>query len=219
MIPGSDETFDDWALKYDEDVKKADEFGDWILAGYFGVFEKIVEYCELDKYTNPLVLDIGAGTGTLAAKLLEKGCMVTTIEPSEKMREVCREKHPDIEVLPGDFLDIPLPPQCMDIIVSSYAFYHVTPDEKEVSISLMKNILHKGGRIVIADVMFKNPPEKERIIQSLLNSRYKMMVKKIEKDFPAYFDDLEKVFTREGFTFHGEQLTESIWIICAELKS
>jgi ubiquinone/menaquinone biosynthesis C-methylase UbiE len=189
-------------------------FGD-----YYHVLDKVVEYCELEKYENPLVLDIGAGTGNLSVKFLEKELMVTAIDPSQKMREICKSKYPDLEVLPGNFLNIPLPPESIDIIISSYAFHHLTEEEKAVSVSLMSDILQPGGRIVIADLMFKNPSEKELNRQKLLDPEQAKEFEEIEEEYPAYFDDLEQVFQRNGFSFCGEQLTESVWVLRGCLQS
>ena len=205
--------FDRWALTYDDDMRKGDDSDDWIFAGYYGVLDKVVEYCELDKYNNPSILDIGVGTGNLSSNFLKKDLNITAIDPSEKMREICKSKYPDLEVLKGDFLDIPLPPQSIDIIVSTYALHHLTPEEKETSISLMKNLVKPKGRIVIADLMFKNSSEERRIIQSLKNSGQADTID--EDEYPAHFEEIDKVFISEGFTFYGEQLTESIWILCA----
>ncbi|MFC1948005.1 class I SAM-dependent methyltransferase [Chloroflexota bacterium] len=214
-MTGNDRTFDEWSLTYDDDMQKADNSDDWMFSGYYHVLDKVVEYCELYKYDNPSILDIGAGTDNLSANFLEKGLMVTAIDPSGKMREICRSKCPSIKVMKGDFLDIPLPPQSIDIIVSSYAFHHLTEQEKVVSVSLMRDILQPGGRIVIADLMFKNLSEKKTIKGKLINSGESEKFEEIEEEYPAYFEDLEQVFQRKGFSFRGEQLTESVWILCA----
>lgn len=207
--------FDRWALTYDEDMRKANDSDDWIFSGYYHVLDKVVEYCELDTYENPLVLDIGAGTGNLSARFLEKELTVTAIDPSEKMREICKGKHPNLKVLPGDFLNIPLSPKSIDIIVSSYALHHLTDKEKIESASLMRDILQPGGRIVIADLMFKNPTEKERIRQNLLDPEQVREFEEVSKEYPSYFPDLKQVFLRGSFDVHGKQLTKSIWVLCA----
>ena len=206
-------TFDRWALTYDDDMHKANDADDWMFGGYYHVLDKIVEYCELEKYENPLMLDIGAGTGNLSARFLEKGLTVKAIDPSKKMREICKDKYPNLEVLHGDFLDIPVPPKSSDIIVSSYAFHHLTPDEKEISISLMEKLLKPKGRIVIADLMFKNTTEKKRVNLALINSVLGATID--EDEHPAIFEDIGQVFQKKGFNFHGEQLTDSVWILCA----
>ncbi|MBN2077151.1 MAG: methyltransferase domain-containing protein [Dehalococcoidales bacterium] len=214
-MSGNFNSFDRWALTYDKDMEMANDSNDWMFGGYYGVLNKVVEYCELEKYENPLMLDIGAGTGNLSVKFLDIGLMVKAIDPSKKMREICQSKYPDLKVLRGDFLDIPLPPESIDIIVSSYAFHHLTPDEKEISISLMEKLLKPKGRIVIADLMFKNTIEEERINLALFNS---VLGDTIDEDeYPAIFEDIGQVFQKKSFDFNGEQLTDSVWILCGRL--
>jgi putative AdoMet-dependent methyltransferase len=80
-MPDIDTPFDRWALTYDDDMEKANDSDDWMFGGYYRILDKVIEYCELEKYENPLVLDIGAGTGNLSAKFLEKELMVTATDP------------------------------------------------------------------------------------------------------------------------------------------
>jgi putative AdoMet-dependent methyltransferase len=120
-----------------------------------------------------------------------------------------------MEVLRGDFLDIPLPPESIDIIVSCYAFHHLTEDEKAVSVSLIRDILRSGGRIVIADLMFKNPSEKERLRQDMVSSGRSETFEELNEEYPAYYEDLERSFQRKGFNVCGEQPTDSVWILRA----
>ena len=134
------------------------------------------------------------------------------------MSEICRQKYPDITVMPGHFLDIPLPPQSVDLIVSSYAFHHLTPEEKEESVLEMKRVLKPGGRIVIADMMFRNAAERERIEREYRKAGKDEIPEEYAEEYPGYVDDLRDAFTTAGFTFRDEQMTESVWIISACLR-
>ena len=44
------------------------------------------------------------------------------------------------------------------------------------------------------------------------------IVEDIEDEFYGMFDDLKNLFRREGFTFHGEQLTHFVWVFCALIR-
>jgi SAM-dependent methyltransferase len=52
------------------------------------------------------VLDVGAGTGALAAALLARGASVAAVDPSPEFVSVLRERYPDLEVeeAPGESL-------------------------------------------------------------------------------------------------------------------
>ena len=130
--------FDEWAKSYDKDIYDINRPDQFTFKGYDRVLDRIVEYCELNDNPYTHILDIGIGTGNLAGRFSPKGITITGIDPSEKMLEVCRHKFSDITLMPGHFLDIPLPDQSIDLIVSSYAFHHLTSEEKEVAVQEMK---------------------------------------------------------------------------------
>jgi len=209
--------FNDWAKTYDKDVERAAQANDWMFRDYDRILDKVVDYCELADNSYSLVLDIGTGTGNLAQRFLIRGLQVIGIEPSEEMRRICQQKYPEIKVIAGDFLNIPLPVKSVDLIVSAYAFHHLTPAQKEESILEMKKVLKPEGRIVIADLMFQNAFQEQRIKQALSESGRNDILEEIEDEYPGYFDDMKKAFSREGFNSKGEQLTESVWILCASL--
>jgi putative AdoMet-dependent methyltransferase len=133
------------------------------------------------------------------------------------MLEVCRRKCPAATLLPGDFLHIPLPPDSTDLIVSSYAFHHLTAPEKEQSVDVMKSVLKPGGRIIIADLMFQNEDARRRIERAYLDTGRPEVPAEYADEYPGYCDDLVPAFTAAGFTSRAEPQTEAVWIICAGL--
>lgn len=209
--------FDEWAKSYDEDVYDTARPDQFTFRDYDRVLDRIVEYGDLPHNNYSRVLDIGIGTGNLARRFLAIGVTVTGIEPSSKMSEICRQRYPEITVMPGDFLNIPLSPQSVDLIVSSYAFHHLTPEEKEKAIMEMKRALKPGGRIVIADLMFRNAAERKRIESGYRKAGKDEIPEEYAEEYPGYVDDLKSAFTAAGFTFSGEQLTEAVWIIRGSL--
>ena len=210
--------FDEWAKSYDKDVSEGTHQEDWVFEDYDRILDKVVEYCELSANHYLTVLDIGIGTGNLAAQFLGKGLHVIGIDPSKEMRKTCRQKYPQLEVKAGDFLNIPLPPRSVDVIISSYAFHHLTPGQKETSVSEMKRVLRVNGRIVIADLMFKNDSEEKQLKRGLRKSGRNDVLDVIEDEYFGLLDDLFHCFVKEGFNFRGEQLTPFVWIFCALLE-
>ena len=211
--------FNDWAASYDEDVHDETHEGNWIFGHYESVLDKVVEYCELSENSYSTVLDIGVGTGNLVGRFLERGLTVIGIDPSEEMRKICTAKIPEIQVMEGDFLNIPQEVSSVDIVVSSFAFHHLTQEQKETSIIEMKKVIKPKGRIVIADPMFRNSSEEEKIKQNLIKSGQHSAVEVINTEYFGFVDDLATAFTRENFSFHGEQLTQFVWILRAVLAS
>lgn len=205
--------FDRWAHRYDETVKVED----WMYRDYDKILDKVVEYADIQN-SRVKVLDIGMGTGNLTLRFIRKGLSVIGIEPSEKMREIAQKKCPDLKIYDGHFLDIPLKEQTIDVIVSSFAFHHLTEEDKSQSIIEMKRVLKPGGKIVIADLMFKNKTEETSIKERLRNEGKNDIVEEIEDEYYGLFDELRKKFKQRKFTFKGEQLTKFVWIFCASLK-
>ena len=68
----SDRGFDLWADDYDRSVGLCDEEGAYPFAGYRAVLGEI--YRRVLEGSARSVLDIGFGTGVLAARLYERGC-------------------------------------------------------------------------------------------------------------------------------------------------
>jgi putative AdoMet-dependent methyltransferase len=211
--------FNKWAKSYDKDVAASARDGNWMYQDYNRILDKVVEYCELFGYKHPTILDIGIGTGELASRFLKNGLSVQGIDPSNEMRKICQQKFPEIKVDAGSFLDILLPAESIDIIVSSYAFHHLTAAEKDKAIIEMKRVLKPHGRIVVADLMFKNMSSETRIKQSIRESGKSNIIEEIEDEYYGLFDDLKKSFRKEGFNFKGEQLTDFVWIFRACLDS
>ena len=209
--------FDRWAKSYDETILRAAQSDDWMFKDYDRILDKVVDYCDLSSNNYSTVVDIGAGTGNLASRFLNRGLRVTGIDPSEEMRKICKQKYHDIQVRAGHFEDIPIPDESTSVIVSAYAFHHLTPVQKEASITKMKRVLRPKGRIVIADLMFGNRTEEERIKRALRMAGRGDIVDDIEDEYYGLFDELSNSFRREEFVFSGEQLTPFVWIFCAIL--
>jgi putative AdoMet-dependent methyltransferase len=216
-MPRYKKTFNRWASTYDEEVSKASPTGQWMFGGYDRVLDTVVAYCELEKNNYASILDIGVGTGNLAARFLPCGMQVVGIDPSPDMGNICAQKFPAIKVMTGDFLKYPRALKPVDLIVSSYAFHHLTEKEKARAVPLMKKLLKPEGRIVIADFMFKNAVERENTARAIRETGSDDIMTAFEGEYPALYDDLVPLFENAGFKVDGEQLTVSVWIIRARL--
>jgi putative AdoMet-dependent methyltransferase len=207
--------FKQWAPDYDAQVAKASPTDDWMFGGYDRVLNKVVEYCRLAENSYYSVLDIGIGTGNLAARFLSNDMQVIGIDPSDDMLKICRRKFPAIEVMKGDFLHYPSALGKVDLIVSAYAFHHLKAKEKVKAIPMMKNLLKPRGRIIIADFMYQSADAVESTNRYILEKYGGDMAKTFINEFAGVYDDIVQVFKNEGFKVTGEQLTVSVWLLCA----
>ncbi|CAM4399147.1 MerR family transcriptional regulator [Paenibacillus alkaliterrae] len=101
-------------------------------------------------------LDIGTGTGNLAGKLIEQGANMAGVDQSKEMLKQCQKKLPDMETKLGNFLAIPYLDGKFDFVVSSFAFHHLTEEQKILGIEEMRRVLKPHGRICITDLMLAN---------------------------------------------------------------
>lgn len=104
------------------------------------------------------VLEIGCGTGELAAMLIARGATVTGFDLNPEMIEVAREKIEE-EGLGNRFtlgemgvagMDL-FPSSCFDAVVSTLSFSELSSDERRFTLRHAERVLKPGGLIVIAD--------------------------------------------------------------------
>lgn len=142
-------------------------------------------------------LDIGTGTGNLAGKLIEQGAEMAGVDQSKEMLKQCRMKFPDMETKLGNFLAIPYLDGRFDFVVSSFAFHHLTDEQKRLAIEEMRRVLKPHGRICITDLMHAGGDV------SIHNEPYTSVA-----DMISWFEE------RGYFTKH-EQINEFLHIVYA----
>ena len=89
------------------------------------VIKREVEYAEISP--DEVVLEIGAGIGTLTRYLLDEGCQVVAIESDPLLARVLRERFPKamLRVVCGDAVKVELPP--FDRVVANLPFAISSP--------------------------------------------------------------------------------------------
>lgn len=160
-FPASD--FDAWAEQYDQDVT-VDGFP---FTGYARVLDEIVRQAQAAPGMR--VLDLGTGTGNLAARFAALGCELWCTDYSPKMLELARAKLPAARFFEHD-LRQPFPPelaQRFDCIISGYVFHHLElPGKVALAARLIAEHLVPGGRLVIADLSFPDAQARDAICQA-----------------------------------------------------
>ena len=152
--------FDLWADKYDRTVSASDGDNTYPFAGYREILGRI--YQTIMEKPGASVLDIGFGTGTLAAKLYRNGYTIYGQDFSAEMIELASEKMPEAHLYQGDFsngLAVPLLLQRYDFIVATYSLHHLTDEQKTVFLRLLLDQLNENGLILIGDVAFETREE------------------------------------------------------------
>ncbi|MFZ5921548.1 MAG: class I SAM-dependent DNA methyltransferase [Chloroflexota bacterium] len=157
--------FDDWAESYDASVAGS-------LAFPFDGYEQALDTVVVQAGARPgqSVLDLGTGTGNLALRFADVGCALWCTDFSEPMLAKARQKLPGTQFVLHDLrrewpkaLD-----RRFDRIVSAYVFHHFElPQKVKIVTDLAGNRLSPGGRLVIADLSFRDRPALEAFARSV----------------------------------------------------
>lgn len=202
--------FDEWSKSYDDSVRGQDiEYQE-----VFKHYDKILDHVASRSYGH--VLEFGVGTGNLTDRIIKAGLTVSGIEPSSAMREIARRKLQNkTEIVDGDFIDFPSPKQ-VDSIVSTYAFHHLTDEEKEKAIANYGKLLNAGGRIVFADTMYQTKEAHEQAIRDAKDAGFHNLANDLQTEYYTTIPFLEKVLETHGFKVSFERCNSFVWIMEAE---
>ncbi|WP_085523280.1 class I SAM-dependent methyltransferase [Tuberibacillus sp. Marseille-P3662] len=201
--------FNHWADSYDDTVAGHDPEYQDVFRGYDDILNHVVHE------TISPVLEFGTGTGNLTQKLLTNGFKVYGIEPSQAMRRKTKEKLPNLKLSKGDFLTFDNPERPIQSIVSSYAFHHLTDDEKDLAIEQYCEHLPQGGKIVFADTLFANQQSRERLLQETKQKGFTNLLHDLQTEYYTFKDNLASIFAKHGFDVEFKQLNAFVWLITA----
>ena len=108
------------------------------------------------------VLDLGAGTGETARRVLAKhpGARIVLVDASAEMLGAAREalSRDRIEEIVVRRLEDPLPDGPFDLVVSALAIHHLESADKRLLFRRIGEVLAGGGRFVFADVFVPDDP-------------------------------------------------------------
>lgn len=142
------ETFESIAGVYDETLPSH------VVAHYL---EKRVAYV-LGNCPRGRGLDVGCGTGMLAARLQDEGYEMSGVDPSEAMLGMLAKRAPSVDRVVGSGTDLPFGNDSFDLVVTVAALHHIA-EAGAVSQTLgeMVRVCRTGGRLVVWDHNPNNP--------------------------------------------------------------
>lgn len=144
----TDTHFDDIAAVYDESLPPH------VVEHYLRKRTRfIVERCPSGR-----ALDVGCGTGALAARLASAGYEVAGVDPSGGMLEVLRRRAPGVDAVQGSGTALPFPDDGFDLVYCVAVLHHVA-DHGAVRATLaeMVRVARPGGRVLVWDHNPRNP--------------------------------------------------------------
>ncbi len=103
-------------------------------------------------------LDVGCGTGVLAARLAGEGFAMTGIDPSAGMLAVMRRRAPDVVAVEGSATELPFEDSSFDLVMSVAVMHHVaSPGDVRRALGEMVRVSRPGGRVLHWDHNPRNP--------------------------------------------------------------
>ena len=90
------------------------------------------------------MLDLGAGTGKLTTRLVERGLDVIAVDPIPEMLDLLSSALPDTPALLGTAEEIPLPDDSIDAVLVAQAWHWFDPER---AIKEVARVLRPGGRL------------------------------------------------------------------------
>jgi ubiquinone/menaquinone biosynthesis C-methylase UbiE len=107
-----------------------------------------------------VVVDMGCGTGLVTLPAAPLCRSVIGLDASATMLERLSEHArragvTNISLIHGDMRRVPLADASVDVVVSCYAFHHLSDDGKELAAAEAFRVLRPGGRMVTVDMMFR----------------------------------------------------------------
>lgn len=145
--------FNTWAKNYDRSITSDKD--DFPFVGYDRILERVVSLADVKP--NMRILDIGIGTGNLAARFINKDCHVSGLDFSAEMLAQTHAKFTQITLVQANLLEDWTkeiqPP--FDRVVSTYVFHEF---ELKTKIRLLWQIfsqcLSRNSFILVADIAF-----------------------------------------------------------------
>lgn len=205
--------FDGWAKSYDKTVSGEDIEYREVFENYDEILDSVVNHT-----VGPNVIEFGVGTGNLTRKLINQGYTVYGVEPSMEMLKIGQLKVPEAKIQDGDFLNFTRPQQPIQSIVSSYAFHHLTDEEKDEAIKMYSELLPKGGTIVFADTSFQDKKAKQKIIEAAISSYHHNLADDLTEEYYAELSTLQTICEKYNFDVNFEQKNKYVWVMTATRK-
>lgn len=195
----------DWLDRYDERMRGLGRLC------YEETLRRLPEYAGVK--AGDRVLDIGTGTGNSAVPFLQRGCRVVGLDPSQRMLERGEAKAAGwagrlvVQHVMDPFLTLPCDDGTFAAVVSAYAIHHLDDAAKRVAGGEIKRVLQPGGRIVVADTMFRDATHKAQALAAHQD---------LEDEYQPLLTTFPSLLEAAGLVVARHQIGELVWVLVAE---
>lgn len=141
--------FDEIAGAYDESLPAH------VVEHYL---QKRTAFIQAEVPTGASVLDVGCGTGALAARIRKVGYQVVGVDPSQGMLRVLKGRASSVDAVAACGMALPFADDRFDLVYCVAVMHHVA-EEANVRQTLreMVRVTRRGGRILVWDHNPRNP--------------------------------------------------------------
>src|SRR5579884_348155 len=141
---------------WDQHVLEAEELAS--SEGFERLRDEIVRLARPTR--DDVVVDVGAGTGLLTLTLAPRVAKVWAIDISPAMlahlaMKAATAELANVETAAANAVRLPLANGSASLVVSNYCYHHLSDEDKELGLVEVLRVLQPGGRVVIADMMFR----------------------------------------------------------------
>ncbi len=148
-MPDYQEIYQTQAAQYERMVTREDYQGNLLPA-----LQAIRPFNGLD------VIELGAGTGRLTTQIAPLVRSLVSLDISEPMLDLLREKLPGVTIIAADNRAVPLVDACADIAVAGWSIAHSVewyPDTWRTqtgrALSEMRRLLRPGGTVIVLETL------------------------------------------------------------------
>ncbi|RBP63179.1 2-octaprenyl-6-methoxy-1,4-benzoquinone methylase /demethylmenaquinone methyltransferase [Brevibacterium sanguinis] len=130
------------------------------------------------------VLDLAAGTGTSSATFTRHGAEVVAGDISEGMLSEGRRRHPEIDFIYADAMDLPFTDDRFDVVTISFGIRNI--HDVDVALAEMLRVLKPGGRLVVCEFSTPTFPPFSVAYKEYLMRAIPAMTKVVSSNPEAY---------------------------------
>jgi ubiquinone/menaquinone biosynthesis C-methylase UbiE len=155
---------------------------------------------------NDVILDVGAGLGTIANILVESSDEVFALDTDERKVEYIKTKHPQVKAFSATASQIPFPTSYFDKLYVTMAFHHF-PDQGE-ALEEFRRVIKKQGLLLIHEI---NPSQRSGKILKFFERR---IVR--NKTIFLTSEELKNIVVSHGFKTLEEKTANRGYLFLAE---
>jgi len=105
------------------------------------------------------VLDVGTGTGTVAALACARAAKVTAVDAEPSMLDIARRRAPDAATRRAVLPQLPFADGSFDAVVANFVINHV--GDPGAAIRDMRRVVRPGGRLAVTIWPYPPPPAQQ----------------------------------------------------------